>query len=103
MITSAMTLSPTEVQVSWSEVNPIDRNGFIILYEVDYQPLRDFETEVTRVNSTGTTTVLVGLHESVPYNITVRAYTAVGGGPFSNPGIGHTNESSKHITEYRIY
>ena len=93
MITAARTLSPTEVEVSWSEVNPIDRNGLIIVYEVDYQPLRDFETDVSRVNSTNTTTVLVDLHESVPYNISVRAYTVVGGGPFSISGIGHTNES----------
>ena len=85
-IQEAMVLSPTEVVVSWLEVDPIYQNGIIIVYEVDYQPLTDFGSEdVTRVNTTNTTIVLMDLHESVQYNITVRAFTNVGGGPFSNP------------------
>ncbi len=81
-----MVLSPIEVEVSWLEVDPIHQNGIITTYEVDYQPLTDFGSEdVTRVNTTNTTIVLMDLHESVQYNITVRAFTIVGGGPFSNP------------------
>ena len=86
IIQEAMVLSPMEVVVSWLRVDPVHQNGIITVYEVDYQPLTDFGSEdVTRVNTTNTTIVLMDLHESVQYNITVRAFTSVGGGPFSNP------------------
>ena len=97
-VTEAMVLSPTEVRVSWSEVDPIHQNGIITVYEVDYQPLRDFESEdVTQVNTTATTIVLMDLHESVQYSITVRAFTSVGAGAFSNPVPSVTHEAG---TEY---
>ena len=92
-INQAMVISPTEVEVSWFEVDPIHQNGIITVYEVDYQPLTDFGSEdVTHVNTTNTTIVLMDLHESVQYNITVRAFTSVGGGPFSNPVASVTHE-----------
>ena len=93
-----MVVSPTEVKVSWLEVDPIHRNGIIVVYEVDYQPMNDFESEdVTRVNTTNTTIVLMDLHESVQYNITVRAFTSVGGGPFSNPVASITHEAGMNF------
>ena len=97
VIQETTTLSPTEVRVSWSEVDPIHQNGIITVYEVDYQPLRDFESEdVTQVNTTATTIVLMDLHESVQYSITVRAFTSVGAGPFSNPVASVTHEAGKY-------
>ncbi len=82
-----MVLSPTEVEVSWSELDPIDRNGIIITYEVDYQPVVVFEGSeaVLRANTTNTTIILTRLHESVQYYFTVRAFTIIGPGPFSDP------------------
>ena len=84
-ITRAMALSSTEAEVSWTEVTAIDRNGIITVYEVDYQPLTMFEgsEDVTVVNTTNRTIVLQDLHESVLYNISVRAFTSIGPGPFS--------------------
>ena len=72
----------------WEEVPAIDENGIIINYEVQVEPL-DF-TEVLPtifVNTTflSTRTVVSGLQEFVQYNISVRAYTSVGPGPFSPP------------------
>ena len=95
-ITEAMAISPTELEVSWSGVAAIDRNGIITVYEVHYQPLRDFEADLTRVNTTNTSIVLTNLHESVQYNITVRAFTRVGPGPFSDHVITITNEDCKN-------
>ena len=93
-----MVVSPTKVEVSWLEVDLIHRNGIIVVYEVDYQPMNDFESEdVTRVNTTNTTIVLMDLHESVQYNITVRAFTSVGGGPFSNPVASITHEAGMNF------
>ena len=94
-----MILSPTEAEVSWTELAPIDRNGIIITYEVDYQPVVVFEgTEaVLRVNTTNTTIILTGLHESVQYNFTVRAFTIIGPGPFSDPVVDVLQEARKSL------
>ena len=93
VVTEAMVISPMEVKVSWLEVDPIHQNGIITVYEVDYLPLVNFSFDIRRVNTTNTTIVLMDLHESVQYNITVRAFTSVGGGPFSNPVASVTHEA----------
>ena len=93
-ITEALVITPTEVRVSWAQVDPIHQNGIITVYEVDYQPMNDFGVEgVSQVNTTATTIVLIDLHESVQYSITVRAFTSVGAGPFSNPVASVTHEA----------
>ena len=96
-ITEAMVISPTEIETSWNEVEPIDQNGIIVIYEVDYQPAQMFDGSMTVdvVNTTNTTIVLSDLHESVQYNITVRAYTSIGPGPFSSHVLSFTEEARK--------
>ena len=97
MITKAMAISPTEIETSWNQVKPIDQNGIIIIYEVDYQPAQMFDGSMTgdAMNTTNTTIVLSALHESVQYNITVRAYTSIGPGPFSSHVLSVTEEARK--------
>ena len=94
-----MTVSSTEIDVSWEEVPAIYENGIIIVYEVQYEPLQTFGgTLVTEtVNSTGPvlTTTLTGLQEYVEYNISVRAYTSVGPGPYSDPVTERTMEDGE--------
>ena len=82
------TISSTEILVSWDEVPAIDQNGVIILYDVQYEPLMTFGGELMTMtmNTSNTSIVLGGLQEYVEYNITVRAYTSIGPGPFS-PGV----------------
>ena len=71
--------------VTWEEVLAIDENGIIINYEVQFQPLEFTETLTTSsVNTTNLTVVLSSLQEYVEYNISVRAYTSVGPGPYSD-------------------
>ncbi len=48
-INQAIVISPTEVEVSWFEVDPIHQNGIITVYEVDYQPLNDFGSGIVRI------------------------------------------------------
>ncbi len=66
-------------------MNLIDQNGVIIIYEVDYQPSNRFgdSSVLDVVNTTDRYIFLRNLQESVQYNITVRAFTRVGPGPFS--------------------
>ena len=98
-ITEAMVISPTEIEMSWNEVIPIDQNGIIKIYEVDYQPAQMFNGSMTvnAMNTTNTTISLSSLHESVQYNITVRAYTSIGPGPFSSHALSITEEARKFI------
>ena len=81
-------ISSTEILVSWDVVPSVDQNGIIILYEVQYEPLITFGGQLMTMvmNTSNTSVVLGGLQEYVEYNITVRAYTIVGPGPFS-PGV----------------
>ena len=99
MIVEALVISPTEIEMSWNEVDPIYQNGIIIIYEVDYQPAQVFNGSMTVdvVNTTNTTIILSDLHESVQYNITVRAYTSIGPGPFSSHVLSFSGEARKFI------
>ena len=96
-ITEATAISPTEIVMSWNEVIPIDKNGIIIIYEVDYQPAQvsNGSMAVNFMNTTNTTISLSSLHESVQYNMTVRAYTSIGPGPFSSHVLSFTQEARK--------
>ena len=77
-------ISSTEIMVTWEEVLPIDQNGIISIYEVQYEPLQFNESLSTLVtNTTDMAVNLTKLQEDVEYNISVRAYTAIGFGPFS--------------------
>ena len=85
---TATALSPTEIEVSWEEVPLIDQNGMITTYEVRYTPETRFQDEISTnsvniTNSSVMSITLTGLEEFVGYNISVRAYTGEGPGPYS--------------------
>ena len=84
----ATVVSSTEIVVTWDMVPPTDRNGVITMYEVFYQPLETFGGVIgsMTVNVTGLemSTNLEDLQEYVNYTISVRAYTYVGEGPYSD-------------------
>ncbi len=94
-----MTLSSTEIQVNWTDVPEIDQNGIITEYEVMYEPLMSFGGALSTeaVITTNVSIVLGGLEEHVEYNISVRAFTSVGPGPFSSIEMAMTEENSKFI------
>ena len=84
--------------VTWEEVLAIDENGIIINYEVRFEPLEFTETLTTSsVNTTNLIVLLSGLQEYVEYNISVRAYTSVGPGPYSDPVTERTLEDRKLV------
>ena len=92
-------VSSKSIYVTWEEIPPIDRNGIITLYEVLYVPfkLETFDEAISAdiVNTTDLSYLLVNLQEYVSYNISVRAYTSVGSGPYSIPITNQTLEDSK--------
>ena len=82
----AITTAPTSINVSWDQLPNTTRNGMIIAHEVKYSwPLGNEQLGTIYVNTSGTSNqvVLNRLQECVQYNISVRAYTSQGPGPFS--------------------
>ena len=79
-------MSSTEIMVTWEAVPMIDRNGIIINYEIQIEPL-DFPADIfiDPLNTTNLSILVADLEEHVLYNISVRAYTNVGPGPYSDP------------------
>ena len=67
------------------------------MYEVMYTPLENFGGAImTRTtNVTELSPVLTDLEEYDNYTISVRAYTSVGEGPYSDPVIALTMEEGK--------
>ena len=104
-------MSSTEIRVSWEEVPPINQNGEITTYEIEYVPLETFQGQIS-TNTANTSDgsvlmmVLTGLEEYVRYNISVRAYTSEGPGPYSDPVCERTDTDSKTelniVSEYEI-
>ena len=94
---TATAVSSTEIEVSWEEVPAINENGVITVYEVLYTPLMTFEGQIS-TNTTNTSQLnitLTGLQEYVEYSISVRAYTSVGPGPYSDGVVNRTLEDCK--------
>ncbi len=89
----ATVLSFTEIQVNWTEVPERDQNGMVTVYEVMYEQLT--MTEVFNANTSNFTVILGELVPAQMYNISVRAYTDAGPGPFSTPELTvETDETS---------
>ena len=83
----------------WDIVPLIDQNGIITIYEVMYQPLETFNgkisTQTMNISGTEMLVFLIELQEFVNYTISVRAYTSVGAGPYSDEVTVMTLEDSK--------
>ncbi len=90
--------NPRSLQVTWGEVPRSVRNGVITKYDIMYQPLENYDGEIG-TGSVSTTAVrmvtLSGLEEDTEYNVSIRAHTVVGEGPFSEAFTGRTSEGSE--------
>ena len=95
----SMTLSSTAIRVTWDPVPPIHQNGIITMYEVLYQPLETFggaiQTLARNLSGTEMSVDLADLQEFFNYSISVRSFTSVGDGPYSEQDIIMTDEDSK--------
>ncbi len=82
---TATATSPRSISVMWENVLEIDQNGIITMYEVLSQPLETFDGAIMMqtMNVTERSADLTDLEEFVNYNISVRAYTNEGAGPYS--------------------
>ncbi len=91
--------SSTSIGVMWEDVREIDENGVIIAFEFLYIPLETFNgelvSELVNTSASNRTITLSNLQEYVFYNISIRAYTSAGAGPFSSFITQRTSEDSK--------
>ena len=94
---TTMAESTTAIRVTWEEVPVIDRNGEITVYEVQYEPLETFGGQIatSTVNTSMLSILLTDLQEFVDYNISVRAYTSAGPGPYSDSVTERTDTDCK--------
>ena len=79
-------ISTTTISLSWREVNCTERNGVIIGYIVQYSIVggKQYFTVIRHAGANVTSTVIVGLAQSMTYSVSVTAFTNRGIGPFSN-------------------
>jgi hypothetical protein len=100
----AIVLSPTEILVTWDMVPLVDQNGIITLYEVLYVPLETFnetiQANTIEVIGTEVSITLTDVQEFINYTISVRAYTIVGEGPYSEEVMVTTLEDGIYAYEY---
>jgi len=68
----------------YDEIPEIEQNGVITEYEVQFVPALP-ENRTRLFNFTELVVNATGLDEHVLYNVTVRAYTSAGPGPYSDP------------------
>lgn len=82
------TVTSTSLLVAWQPPPPIHQNGIIVYYQVLYEPWNTFNGLIASsgsvlVYTNLSSTMLTGLQENTGYNVSVRAGTAVGPGPYS--------------------
>ena len=99
---TATVVSSTEIEVSWEDLPAICQNGVITMYKIQFEPLETFGGQITSdtVNTSNGSVlimVLTGLEEYVEYNISVRAYTSAGSGPYSDPVTERTLEDGEKL------
>ncbi len=96
---TVISVSSTSIGVKWEDVREKDENGVIIAFEILYIPLETLNgrlvSELVNTSASNSTVTLNNLEEYVFYNISVRAYTSVGAGPFSLFITQRTSEDSK--------
>jgi netrin-G3 ligand len=80
---TAIGISPTSVRLQWDPPDKKHRNGEIIFYEVMYHQQKQRTDDLT-TNTTETYVIVEGLQPVTDYNFKIRAYTAIGPGPWSN-------------------
>ena len=91
------------INASWMMLECQDRHGNIILYGVRFSSSNFMDSVNQTFNTSSgdkTSLEMTGLEEFANYTIEVRAYTAVGPGPYSNAILIQTLPDSKCIATY---
>ena len=67
----------------WTQIDEINRNGVILLYQLRYTQSADTQFVYVNVSASELSVNLIDLNVDTYYIVQIRAYTSVGPGPFS--------------------
>ena len=86
---SSSAVSSAKFNITWRGLSREVANGIIINYEVRLSVVENC-TEIksshnSTINTTTTYVIVTGLSLCAKYEVSVRGYTVVGPGPYSNP------------------
>ena len=93
-------VDPASLMVSWQPPLPINHNGPITGYVIQYTRVDGSSDTMTMNVNSGTAYTLSGLHVLTDYSITVAAMNVNGTGPFSYPVINRSGEDSELMPSY---
>ena len=94
---TALVLSSSSATVAWEEVPVAGLNGILTTYQVRLQPTVLVDGVTVLRTSTERNITVDGLNGNVNYDVSVRAYTAVGSGPYSDPAVRITTEGGSKL------
>ena len=81
---SVEVLSPSSVQLTWSQIPSVERNGILIHQTITFQgSILDTDRHAINTESNRTKYTFTDLHPSVTYNFSLHQSTIVGNGPRS--------------------
>ena len=81
----------------WEDVTLVDQNGNITEYEVTYNGQFDTMNQSNLIDGSMLNITIAGLEEFSNYNISVRALTSIGPGPYSGVVRSVTDEDGELI------
>ncbi|KAL0850695.1 hypothetical protein ABMA28_006640 [Loxostege sticticalis] len=85
-------MSAQSIRVWWEPPPPASRGGVLLGYELLYEVVSNLDSQVETRRAGGMETVLQALQRAANYSIAVRARTAAGAGPASEPVFCTTHE-----------
>ncbi|XP_061572425.1 receptor-type tyrosine-protein phosphatase delta-like isoform X11 [Cololabis saira] len=94
----------TSLQLAWKSVPLIEQNGKIVKYSVLYKDINSRgNASEAGVPAPGASVLLEGLSPDTVYDVRVRAFTAVGPGPYS-PGVQFRTQRLDQVfaTNFRV-
>ena len=89
------------VELSWDDVEPLQRNGMIRYYLIYVTPIESSSATVETVTSYSTSHNLTALHPHTSYYITVAAFTIALGSNSSMLSV--QTETARKLTAYTCY
>jgi len=98
----------TTFNISWVPLSIENSHGMVILYDVKEEFLprgkrqKRSPSNSTTLNTTATYVVLYDLLLCSQYHVSVRAYTKVGPGPYSQPMVLETSSEYNHNIVYTL-
>ena len=94
-----MSVDPASLMVSWQPPPPIDHNGPINGYVIQYTRVGSSGMMSVNVTS-GTAQLISRLFAYVDHSVTVAAMNVNGTGPFSNSAVDRSGENSELMTPF---